>query len=91
MKDPKMPDLPKPKQLIRDDDGWYTDECLIRIREVMRLSGLSRSHVYALSADGRFPKSLPLVKGGTSRAWVAGEVRAWVQQRIAERGQEVGQ
>ena len=76
-------------QLVRDEDGWYTDERLIRIREVMRLSGLSRSHVYALSAEGRFPKSVPLVPGGSSRAWVAGEVRQWLLGRIAERDLEV--
>lgn len=84
-----MPDLSKSNQLVLDEDGCYADKRLIRIREVMRLSGLSRSHVYALSSEGRFPKSVPLVPGGSSRAWVAGEVRAWIQQRIAERDQEV--
>lgn len=61
----------------------------LRIGEVMELSGLSRSYIYALSGDGRFPKSISLVPGGTSRAWVCAEVQDWLEQRIAERDQEV--
>ena len=58
---------------------------LIRIRDVMELTGLSRSYVYALAADGRFPRSISLVPGGTSRAWVYSEVQDWLDERIAER------
>ncbi|WP_051230125.1 helix-turn-helix transcriptional regulator [Haliea salexigens] len=76
-------------QLVLDEDGYYTDYRLIRIREVMRLCGLSKSHIYALAAEGRFPKSVPLVPGGSSRAWIEAEVRAWIQQRITQRDQEV--
>lgn len=76
-------------QLARDEDRWYTDERLLRIREVMRLTGLSKSHLYALAAEGRFPRSVPLVPGGSARAWILGEVRSWIQQRIAERDLEV--
>ena len=64
---------------------------LIRIREVMDLTGLSRSYIYALAADGRFVKSISLVPGGTSRAWVFAEVQDWLDQRIADRDQEAGQ
>jgi prophage regulatory protein len=62
---------------------------LIRLREVRDLTGLSRSYIYALAADGRFPKSVSLVPGGSSRAWVEAEVLDWLQQRIIERDQEV--
>jgi prophage regulatory protein len=58
---------------------------LIRIREVMDLTGLSRSYIYTLAADGRFPKSISLVPGGTSRAWIYEEVQDWICQRIGER------
>lgn len=76
-------------QLVQDEDGYYTDCRLIRIREVMRLSGLSKSHIYALGAEGRFPRSVPLVPGGTSRTWVAAEIRQYIEQRIAERNSGV--
>lgn len=62
---------------------------LIRLREVRELTGLSRSYIYALAGDGRFPKSVALVPGGTSRAWVEAEVSSWIEQRIAERSQEL--
>jgi len=61
---------------------------LIRIKDVMAWSGLSKSYVYALAADGRFPQSISLVPGGTSRAWVYSEVSDWLEQRIAERDRE---
>lgn len=57
----------------------------LRISSVVKLTALSRSYVYALAAEGRFPKSVPLVPGGTSRAWVLSEVQEWIDQRIAER------
>jgi len=58
---------------------------LIRIKEVRELTGLSRSYVYSLSAEGLFPRSVPLVPGGHARAWVYSEVQDWLHQRIAER------
>ncbi len=62
---------------------------LIRVSEVRALSGLSRSYIYSLSADGLFPRSVPLVPGGTARAWVYAEVQEWLDQRVAERDTEV--
>ena len=66
----------------------FNENRLIRIGDVMGLTGLSRSYIYSLSADGRFPKSISLVPGGTSRAWVHTEVQDWLAQRIAERDME---
>ena len=65
-----------------------SEQRLVRISEVVRLTGLSRSYVYSLAAEGRFPKSIPLVPGGKSRAWVLSEVHDWLSQRIAERALE---
>lgn len=61
---------------------------LIRMRDVIALTGISRTYIYALSATGKFPRSVPLVPGGTSRAWVLSEVEEWVNQRIAARDLE---
>jgi prophage regulatory protein len=66
----------------------YGETRLIRIGHVMSLTGLSRSYIYALALEKRFPKSVPLVSGGTSRAWVAAEVQEWINNRIAERDRE---
>jgi prophage regulatory protein len=64
----------------------YNETRLIRIGQVMSLTGLSRSYIYALSGEGRFPKSISLVPGGTSRAWVESEISGWINQRIKARG-----
>jgi len=62
---------------------------LIRLRDVQRLTGLSRSYIYDLVSRQILPQPIKLVPGGTSRAWVEAEILAWVEQRIAERDQEV--
>ena len=62
---------------------------LIRIKAVTDLSSLSQSYIYALCAKGLFPKSIQLVPGGTSVAWLESEVLAWIESRIEERDQEV--
>ena len=58
---------------------------LIRIREVMNLVGLSKSHIYYLAAQGKFPKRVSLVPGGTSVAWLHDEIIDWLEGRVAER------
>ena len=61
---------------------------LIRIRSVINLTGLSKSYIYDLCKKGLFPKSIQLVPGGTSVAWVESEIRDWIDSRIQERNQE---
>ena len=63
---------------------------VMRIREVMDLVALSKSSLYSLAAQGKFPKSIPLVPGGSSRAWIFSEVQQWLDERIADRDLEVG-
>lgn len=60
---------------------------LIRLREVMAKTGLSRSYVYALTKEGKFPKSLKITE--RSSAWIEGEVQRWIDERIKQRD-EVG-
>lgn len=59
---------------------------LLRLKDVIERTGLSRSYVYSLSAAGRFPQSVSIVPGGTSKGWVESEVQDWINQRIADRG-----
>ena len=62
---------------------------LIRIRSVTNLTGLSKSYIYDLCKKGLFPKSIQLVPGGTSVAWVKSEIMDWIDSRIQERNQEL--
>ena len=58
---------------------------LIRIKAVIELTGLSKSYIYDLCTRDKFPKSVALVSGGISVAWVKQEVVDWVESRITER------
>ncbi len=60
----------------------------IRIRSVLELTGLSKSYTYELCSKGLFPKSVHLVPGGTSVAWVKSEVLDWIDSRIQSRDAE---
>lgn len=58
---------------------------LVRIKTVVELTGLSKSYIYDLANKGVFPKSIQLVPGGTSVAWIESEVLNWIDQRIQSR------
>jgi prophage regulatory protein len=64
-------------------------ERFLRAKEVIKMTGLSRSYLYSLAAEGLFPQSVPLVPGGKARAWVLSEVQDWLNQRISDRDEEV--
>ena len=56
---------------------------LMKRPEVEVLTGLSRSSIYDLMTRGVFPHCVKL--GPKSVAWVEGEVRQWIADKIAER------
>lgn len=58
---------------------------LVRIKTVVELTGLSKSYIYDLSNRGLFPKSVRLVPGGTSVAWLESEITNWLEQRVSAR------
>lgn len=57
---------------------------LIRLREVMAKTGLSKSYVYALAKKGLLPKPVKLSE--RSSAWVESEIQNWIDERIKQRG-----
>lgn len=56
---------------------------LLRLPEVLYLTGLSRSNIYRKIKAGTFPASVDL--GANSVAFLEEEVLAWIQARIDER------
>jgi len=58
---------------------------LLRIKQVQQLTSLSKSYIYQLCNQNQFPKSIPLVKGGTAVAWVESEILAFIESRIKAR------
>ncbi|EGQ9391538.1 AlpA family transcriptional regulator [Vibrio cholerae] len=56
---------------------------LIRFREVLTMTGLSRSSLYRFIEENQFPPQVQL--GDRAVAWVEGEVQEWIAQRITNR------
>lgn len=56
---------------------------IIRLNEVMDMTGLSRSTIYRMMEKGDFPKSTPL--GERAIGWSMSEVQEWVQTRLSIR------
>ncbi|WP_335992745.1 helix-turn-helix transcriptional regulator [Pseudoalteromonas sp. CH_XMU1449-3] len=54
---------------------------LIRIKEVIQMTGLSRSTIYKLQNIKEFPESIKL--SSRSVAWLRAAVEAWIQDKIA--------
>jgi len=52
----------------------------MRLPEVTRITGQSRSTIYRLIAEGQFPKA---IKRGTAARWLSSEVDRWVADRVA--------
>lgn len=61
--------LPKPNQ-SKAPPAFY------RLRDVMRITALSRSTVYRRIAEGRFPE--PVHLGGRASAWSSAALQAWI-------------
>lgn len=64
-------------------------DCILRLPQVMARTGLKKATLYAksnpkhVSYDPAFPHAIPL--GIRSVGWLASEVDAWVESRIALR------
>ena len=56
---------------------------ILRLPEVQRRTGLSRSTIYAYASRGQFPGAVPV--GQRAVGWVEDEVSDWIQRRIASR------
>ena len=55
---------------------------LIKLPEVIRKTGKSRSSLYAAMREGKFPPSVAI--GPRARAWVEAEINSWVDARVEE-------
>ena len=60
---------------------------IIRLKEVMDLTGLARSTIYKFISGDLFPKPIPL--GDRCVGWLESEVHAWILDKVKERDQLV--
>lgn len=63
-------------------------ETLIRRKQVQARTGLSRSGMYQMIAEGAFPGSIKI--GARSVGWVQSEIDEWVASRIETSRQNRG-
>lgn len=59
----------------------------LRLPEVCRLVALSKSHIYNLISQGRFPK--PIKLGQRASGWLDSEIQCWINQRVIDSRAEV--
>lgn len=72
------------KNNIEKIEETLQSQRIMRLREIMRITGLSRSSIYAMMDVGEFPKQVPL--GLRAVGWIESEIQAWVDERAGLRG-----
>ena len=65
------------------DSEMHIDN-ILRLPQVRRITGLSRSSIYALQGSRQFPQSIKLCPRAVG--WLESEIRQWLVARIKERG-----
>jgi prophage regulatory protein len=56
---------------------------LLRLVQVMDMTGLGKTKIYALQAERKFPMRVQIT--GYSVGWIEHEVQAWIAERVAAR------
>jgi predicted DNA-binding transcriptional regulator AlpA len=54
---------------------------ILRFKQVQELIPFSRSYIYNLISQNRFPSTVKLVEGGRGAGWWEHEIRAYVESR----------
>lgn len=57
--------------------------CILRLPEVKKRTGLARSTIYLRINQGNFPKQLKL--GARTAGWIESEIDAWIATQITQR------
>ena len=73
----QMTSIDKPRQILR----WT---------EVASRIPFSKSHAYALQAQGKFPKPVKLVEGGRAAGWLESDIDSFIEGRISNRASVEG-
>ena len=57
---------------------------ILRFKDVQKLIPFSRSYIYNLISQGRFPSQVKLVEGGRGAGWWEHEIQDYINQRYIE-------
>ena len=55
-------------------------QTILRLPDVKKRTGLSKSTIYERVSDGRFPR--PIALGERSVGWIESEIDAWIAKRV---------
>ncbi|HQX90425.1 MAG TPA: AlpA family transcriptional regulator [Moraxellaceae bacterium] len=56
---------------------------VLRLKAVIARTGLGRSTIYKLQAEGKFPQSISL--GARAVGWISSEIDDWVRFKVETR------
>lgn len=68
------------KTALKDDEAVR----IMRMSEVLKVTGYSRASIYAQMRAGQFPKNVKL--GKRAVGWSSLEVQGWVEEKLAAGG-----
>jgi len=54
---------------------------IFKLKDVVSSTGLSRSSIYRLMAEGSFPKQINL--GARAVGWLSTDIESWIESRIS--------
>jgi len=57
---------------------------ILRMSDLPHKTGFRPSTLYALIADGKFPKPFKLTPGGRAAGWNEAVIDAWIAERMEE-------
>ena len=77
----EIPGIQKTIDNAAEDKQPPAHERILRMSEVTKRTGISKSQVHILMNDGRFPKSFPLVPGGRAVGWYESVIDEWIKER----------
>ena len=60
------------------------EERLLRIGDVKHLTALSRSQIYKMIGENKFPEPIKIIDGGRASAWIGSEIQQYISDRIRE-------
>ena len=55
---------------------------ILRLKDVIAMTGLSRSTIYLRMEQGKFPEKINL--GSRAVEWISSEIKEWIEERIKE-------
>jgi len=76
----KLVDFPFPSFLQAKSDKNESPNDLLRQKEVLKLTGLSRTTIYTLIQRGEFPNSIKI--SSRSVAWRRGDIWEWINSKV---------